>query len=113
MRSNMGKKVRVTDKGVAALENMKGQSKELLSYIVKKYGANTDIDQSKLVLDLNTHQYDTEVLSKQSTSPISRLYEFYRSKTWAKEGWVTVTTETKTGKPATSAKWKRLESQHQ
>jgi hypothetical protein len=109
----MAKFVRVTDAGVAALDGLKGQSKELLAYIVKKYGANTDVDQSKLVLDLNSHQFDTEVLSKQSSSPISRLYEFYRSKTWAKEGWVTVTTENKGVKTGTAAKWQKLQADHQ
>jgi hypothetical protein len=53
------------------------------------------------------------VLSKQSSSPISRLYEFYRSKTWAKEGWVTVTTENKGVKTGTAAKWQKLQADHQ
>lgn len=109
----MGKTVKVTDAGVKALETLKGQSKELLQYIVNKYGANTEVDQSKLVLDLNSHQFDTEVLSKQSSSPISRLYEFYRSKTWAKAGYVVVTSENKGGKTGTAAKWKKLEANHQ
>jgi len=107
----MAKTVRVTQEGVKALETLKGQSKELLQYIVNKYGADKEINQSELVLDLNTHQKDTVVLSKESSSPISRLYEFYRSKTWAKAGWVVVTSESKGtgGKERATAKWKQLE----
>lgn len=108
----MGKKVTFTSKGQEALEGLKGQSKELLTYLINKYGVDTPVDQSKLVLDLNTHQYDTEVLSKESSSPISRLYEFYRSKTWAKEGWVKVEADNKgTGRVAKEpGKWKKLEA---
>src|SRR5262245_49492663 len=110
----MAKTVRVTQEGVKALETLKGQSKELLQYIVNKYGADKEINQSELVLDLNTHQKDTVVLSKESSSPISRLYEFYRSKTWAKAGWVVVTSENKGGGKAKEAgKWKKLEANHQ
>lgn len=108
----MAKFVKVTEAGVKALETLKGQSKELLQYIVNKYGVDKDINQSELVLDLNSHQFDTVVLSKQSTSPISRLYEFYRSKTWSKAGYVVVTSETK-GKSGVAAKWKKLEAAHQ
>lgn len=108
----MAKFVKVTEAGVKALETLKGQSKELLQYIVNKYGVDKEINQSELVLDLNSHQFDTAVLSKQSTSPISRLYEFYRSKTWSKAGYVVVTSETK-GKTGVAAKWKKLEAAHQ
>ena len=110
----MAKTIRVTKAGEEAAKTQKGQSKELLDYIIKKYGVETEIDQSALVLDLNDHQKDTVVLSKLSTSPISRLYEFYRSKTWAKSGWVVVTSEPKKGGTDKKAlgKWKLLEANH-
>lgn len=110
----MAKTIKVTTKGETALATLKGQSKELLTYIIKKYGVEKEVDQSALVLDLNSHQFDTEILATKSASPISRLYEFYRSKTWAKEGWVVVSTsEKKSGAAKASGKWKTLAANHQ
>jgi hypothetical protein len=101
--------ITVTEAGQKAVEGLKGQNKELLSYIINKYGVGTKINQSELILDFNKHQFDTEVLSKQSTSPISRLYEFYRSKHWIKSKWVTLEKANK-GTSAPSQKFAKLEA---
>lgn len=110
----MAKILKINAKATEAVDKLKGQSKELLKYIIDKYGIDKPIDQSSLVLELNSHQFDTVVLSKQSTSPISRLFEFYRTSVWLKQGLVTVTSENKG--PARDAKepgkWKKLEAQH-
>jgi hypothetical protein len=109
----MAKILVINESAKEALGELKGQSKELLSYIIGKYGIGKPIDQSQLVLELNSHQFDGVVLSKQSTSPISRLFEFYRTSRWLKKGLVSVTQENKgTGKSAGSGKWKKLEAQH-
>lgn len=107
----MAKIVRLTDKALDT-SALKGQAKQILDYLVRKYGVNKDIDQSEIVLDLNAHQFDTEVLDKQSTSPISRLYEFHRSKTYSKEGYLTVTSTTAGKAPREAGKWKKLEASY-
>ena len=109
----MAKILKINETAVEGVKTLKGQSAELLNYIIGKYGVGKDIDQSSLVLELNSHQFDTVVLSKQSTSPISRLFEFYRTSVWLKKGFVAVTQVNKGGTVAKAAgKWKKLEAQH-
>ena len=61
------------------------QSRELLTYLFKKYGHN-EVDQGSLMTELNLHQTDGTVLSEGSVRPISGTYEFYRKN--QKSGWV-------------------------
>lgn len=61
------------------------QSRELLTYLFKKYG-HEPVDQGSLMTELNLHQTDGTVLSEGSVRPISGTYEFYRKN--QKSGWV-------------------------
>lgn len=61
------------------------QSRELLTYLFKKYG-HDPVDQGSLMTELNLHQTDGTVLSEGSVRPISGTYEFYRKN--QKSGWV-------------------------
>ena len=91
--------VKITKAGSDALPNMKGQAKELFTYLLNKYGVENDVDQSELVRELNRHQEDGVVLKVASRSPLSRLYELHRTGSWSKAGYVVVTIPPKPPKP--------------
>jgi len=61
------------------------QSRELLTYLYNTYG-HDEVDQAELMLELNTHQFDNQVLSEGSKMALSGLYQFYRKN--EKSGWI-------------------------
>lgn len=84
---------KVTLESIAAIKTP--QCRELLSFLFHSYGVNNPINNSDLLLELNTHQHDGLVFKKGSAGPISRIYEFYRKRGLEDPGYITVT------KPAT------------
>jgi hypothetical protein len=58
--------------------------RQMLDYLQTKYGENP-VDQFDLMLELNTHQMDTEVLKERSMRPLSQLFGFFISD-WVKAG---------------------------
>ena len=107
----MTRYVKITEKATALREKMKGQEAEIMDYLVKTYGVGQNIDQNSLVLALNAEQTSGKVLAKGSKGPISRLFEFYRSKNWAKNGAIEIVDDKPAKGPAKEAgKWKKIEA---
>ena len=107
----MTRYVKITAKAAELRAKMKGQEAEIMDYLTKTYGVDKNIDQNELVLALNAEQTSGKVLAKGSKGPISRLFEFYRSKNWAKNGAIEIVDDKPAKGPAKEAgKWKKIEA---
>ena len=105
----MTRYVKITAKAAELRSKMKGQEAEIMDYLTKTYGVEKNIDQNELVLALNAEQTSGKVLAKGSKGPISRLFEFYRSKNWAKNGAIVIIDDKPAKGPAKEAgKWKKI-----
>lgn len=105
----MTRYVKITAKAAELRSKMKGQEAEIMDYLTKTYGVDKNIDQNELVLALNAEQTSGKVLAKGSKGPISRLFEFYRSKNWAKNGAIEIVDDKPAKGPAKEAgKWKKI-----
>jgi hypothetical protein len=85
--------ITLTDKctpaSIAAIKTP--QCREILQYLFTTHGVDNPINQSDLLLEFNAHQHTGKVLSKGSSGPISRIYEFYRKRGLQDPGFITVT----------------------
>jgi len=99
----MARMVTFTPEAVKALESAKnGQSKDILSYLVKRWGTEEAVDQNRLSEDLMRKQFtpydEGGVLSSPSPSSLVKIYELHRG-AWLKGNYMTVV-NTEEPKPA-------------
>jgi hypothetical protein len=86
--------VTITPEAQTALASAKnGQSKDLLSYLIKRWGTEEATDQNKICEDLMRKQFtpfeEGGVLSQPSPSSLVKIYELHRG-AWLKSNYLTV-----------------------
>jgi hypothetical protein len=89
----MARMITFTPAAVAALESAKsGQSKDMLTYLTKRWGTEEAVDQNRLAEDLMRKQFtpyeEGGVLSNPSPSSLVKIYELHKA-AWTKANYLT------------------------